>query len=149
MTFFGKPRWQQAEAHGHDAHAQNDHGHDDHGHGAHALDPHESPNTMMIPLYVLSAGALLAGLLFKNDFIGHEAHEFWRSSLFFGAENHILHEMHEIPEWVGMLPFMMMLGGFLLSAYMYLVSPQTPVRLAQRFQPLYQFLLNKWYFDEL
>ncbi len=69
MTFFGKARWAEADhadahghddhvsadAHGHDDHAQDDHGHDDHGH--HALDPHESPNTMMIPLYVLSLGA--------------------------------------------------------------------------------------------
>jgi NADH-quinone oxidoreductase subunit L len=159
MTFFGKPRWEQAhgaqalaDAHAHNQPALEDAGHDDHAHdhhGAHVLDPHESPNTMMIPLYVLSAGALLAGLLFKNDFIGHESGEFWRSALFFGPENHILHEMHEIPGWVGLLPFLMMLGGFLLSAYMYLVSPQTPVRLAERFQPLYQFLLNKWYFDEL
>ena len=153
MTFFGAPRWEQADAHGHDAHAaahgHDDHAHDDHGHGAHALDPHESPNTMMIPLYVLAAGALLAGLLFKNAFIGHESGEFWRSSLFFGPDNHILHEMHEIPGWVGLLPFLMMVGGALLSYYMYIVSPGTPVRLAERFQPLYQFLLNKWYFDEL
>jgi NADH-quinone oxidoreductase subunit L len=149
LTFFGKPRWAQAGGHdAHDDHAHgDDHAHDAHGH--HALDPHESPNTMMIPLYVLSIGALFAGLVFKDAFIGHEAGEFWRSSLFFGAENHILHEMHEIPEWVGRLPFLMMIGGFAVSAYFYLLSPQTPVRLAARFNTLYQFLLNKWYFDEL
>jgi NADH-quinone oxidoreductase subunit L len=161
MTFFGKPRWEQADGHdahhavavahddhGHDDHAHgDDHGHDDHGH--HALDPHESPNTMLIPLYVLSIGAIFAGLAFKDAFIGHDAAEFWRGSLFYGPNNHILHEMHEIPEWVGTLPFLMMLGGFILAAYMYIFSPETPVRLAERFNPLYKFLLNKWYFDEL
>jgi NADH-quinone oxidoreductase subunit L len=163
MTFFGQPRWAEAghgshaaahddhahgaAAHGHDDHAADGHGADDHGH--HALDPHESPNTMMIPLYVLSVGALLAGLAFKGAFIGHDAGEFWRTSLFFGPENHILHEMHEIPEWVGFLPFAMMAGGAALAYYFYILSPGTPVALAQRFQPLYQFLLNKWYFDEL
>ena len=43
----------------------------------------------------------------------------------------------------------MMLGGFLVSYYFYMVSPETPVRLAARFNGLYKFLLNKWYFDEL
>jgi NADH-quinone oxidoreductase subunit L len=151
MTFFGKPRWAEAGhgAHGHDDHAQDDHAHDDHGHGHHALDPHESPLVMMIPLYVLSIGAIFAGLAFKGAFIGHDAAEFWRTSLFYGEHNHILHAMHEIPEWVGLVPFAMMLGGFLLAAYMYILSPGTPAALANRFQPLYQFLLNKWYFDEL
>uniref|UniRef100_UPI0025E66192 NADH-quinone oxidoreductase subunit L n=1 Tax=uncultured Rhodoblastus sp. TaxID=543037 RepID=UPI0025E66192 len=156
MTFFGKPRWEQAGGHdanhavaiAHDDHAKgDDHAHDEHGH--HALDPHESPNTMMIPLYVLSVGAIFAGLAFKGAFIGHDADEFWRGSLFVGPENHILHEMHEIPGWVGTLPFLMMLGGLGLAAYMYIFSPETPVRLAERFNPLYKFLLNKWYIDEL
>ena len=158
MTFFGKPRWEQADPHDahaiadahHDAPSEEDAGHDDHDeHGHHALDPQESPNTMMIPLYVLSIGAIFAGLAFKGFFIGHDAAEFWRTSLFFGADNHIMHEMHEIPEWVGLLPFVMMLGGFALSAYMYIFAPEVPVRLAARFNPLYKFLLNKWYFDEL
>ena len=104
---------------------------------------------MLIPLYVLSIGALFAGLAFKNFFIGHDSGEFWRTSLFFGADNHILHEMHEVPEWVGMSTFFMMSGGFLVAYYMYQVAPETPARLAARFNPLYKFLLNKWYFDEL
>jgi NADH-quinone oxidoreductase subunit L len=158
MTFYGKPRWEQAghgdahSAHGHDDHAHGDghaQGHDDHGHGHHALDPHESPNTMMIPLYVLSAGALFAGLAFKDVFIGHGMGEFWRTSLYFGATNHIMHEMHEVPEWVGATAFVLMLAGWGLAAYMYLFAPETPAALAARFNPLYKFLLNKWYFDEL
>ncbi|MDR3474313.1 MAG: NADH-quinone oxidoreductase subunit L, partial [Devosia sp.] len=173
MTFFGKPRWEEVdhsnaaamaavhshdhespaeekatdEAHGHGDHGQADHGHDDHGHQA--LDPHESPNTMMIPLYVLSIGALFAGLVFKGAFIGHEMGEFWRGSLFFGPDNHIMHEMHEIPAFAGLLPSLLMALGFVVSFYFYIVSPQTPVRLAERLPGLYRFLLNKWYFDEL
>jgi NADH-quinone oxidoreductase subunit L len=154
MTFFGKPRWTQAghDSHAAAAHGQDDHGHEDHaadGHGAHALDPHESPNTMMIPLYVLSVGAIFSGLAFKGAFIGHDAGEFWRTSLFYGPDNHILHEMHDIPGWVEPLPTLMMLGGLALAYFFYVVSPATPVALAARFQPLYRFLLNKWYFDEL
>ena len=104
---------------------------------------------MLIPLYVLSAGAIFAGLAFKDFFIGHDAGEFWRGSLFFGPDNHIMHTMHEVPEGVGFATFLMMLGGLIVAVYMYLVAPETPARLAARFNPLYKFLLNKWYFDEL
>jgi NADH-quinone oxidoreductase subunit L len=163
MTFFGPRRWEQADmhdahavaevhAHDHDSPAEEDSAHEDDshaGHGHHTLDPHESPLSMMIPLYVLSIGALFAGWLFKDAFIGHEAGEFWRTSLFTGEHNHILHEIHEIPHWVGLVPFVMMVGGFLLSLYMYVLRPKVPHQVATRFQPLYQFLLNKWYFDEL
>ncbi|MCI4678444.1 NADH-quinone oxidoreductase subunit L [Rhodoblastus acidophilus] len=155
MTFFGKPRWAEAvhgDAHGHDDHAHADQGHDDHGHddhGHHALDPHESPNTMLIPLYVLSFGAIFAGMIFKGAFIGEDMTGFWRGSLFFGPHNHIMHAMEEIPKLAGLLPSLLMVLGFVIAYYFYIVSPETPVRLAERFQPLYQFLLNKWYFDEL
>ena len=43
----------------------------------------------------------------------------------------------------------MMVGGLLVAIYMYLVDRTAPKRLADLFPPLYQFLLNKWYFDEL
>jgi len=162
MTFFGERRWseqykllhpapQDAHAHGQSAHAHGDDGHgahDDH-HGHHIGEPHESPATMMVPLFVLSAGALAAGYAFKDHFIGHEAGEFWRTSLFTGANNHILHEMHEIPAWVGYAPFAMMLGGFVVALAMYVIAPKLPAALAEKFPRLYLFLLNKWYFDEL
>ncbi|WP_298352785.1 NADH-quinone oxidoreductase subunit L [Rhodoblastus sp.] len=162
MTFFGKARWEEVDhssaaamaavhAHDHESPAEEvaaDEAHGD-GHGHHALDPHESPNTMMIPLYVLSLGALFAGLIFKGAFIGEGLTEFWRGSLYFGADNHIMHEMEEIPRLAGLLPTLMMVFGFVVSFWFYIVSPRTPVRLAERFPGLYQFLLNKWYFDEL
>ena len=42
-----------------------------------------------------------------------------------------------------------MAAGFALSWLMYIRDPSIPVRLAEQHQPLYQFLLNKWYFDEI
>jgi NADH-quinone oxidoreductase subunit L len=60
-----------------------------------------------------------------------------------------MHEVHEVPEWVGRTAMFLMFGGWGLAAYMYLYAPETPAALAARFQPLYKFLLNKWYFDEL
>ncbi|MCW2316394.1 NADH-quinone oxidoreductase subunit L [Rhodoblastus acidophilus] len=155
MTFFGERRWSEQYKLLHPA-PQAAHGHDDDGHGAHddphghhIGEPHESPATMMVPLFVLSAGALAAGYAFKDQFIGHEAGEFWRTSLFTGANNHILHEMHEIPAWVGYAPFAMMVGGFVVALAMYVIAPKVPAALAEKFPRLYLFLLNKWYFDEL
>lgn len=145
LTFFGKPRWAEAgHGHGHD-----DHAHDDHGHGHHALNPHESPIVMMIPLYVLSIGALAAGWVFKDAFIGEGVHEFWRTALYFGPENHLLHEMEEIPHWAGLAPTVMMVIGFVVAVVFYVLSPAIPRLLAEKMPGTYQFLLNKWYFDEL
>jgi NADH-quinone oxidoreductase subunit L len=140
MTFFG-----QRKTHGHDAH----HGHhDDHGHG-HDHQPHESPVVMLIPLALLAFGAVAAGLVFHHHFIGHDYDAFWKGALFTGKDNHILHEMHDIPRLVPLIPFFMMLGGFVLAWYIYIVAPGTAQRIAAANPLLYKFLLNKWYFDEL
>jgi NADH-quinone oxidoreductase subunit L len=147
MTFEGKPRWGVDAAHGHETHADET-GHDGHGHH-HVHTPHESPLVMMIPLGVLSIGALAAGYAFKEVFIGHDYTHFWKAALFTGKDNHILHAMHEVPGWVVLSPFVAMVIGFLLAVYFYVLRPNAPVELAARHPLLYKFLLNKWYFDEL
>ncbi len=118
---------------------------------------HESPNVMLIPLYVLAAGALFAGILFYGSFLGHEAgghHEawyngFWKEALFAGSDNHILDEFHHVPALVKWSPFIVMSIGFILAYVMYIRSPDIPKELAKQHPALYKFLLNKWYFDEI
>ncbi len=110
---------------------------------------HESPWVMLAPLLLLSVGAVLAGMVFYVDFYGAGYDAFWKGALFTGAENHVLHEMHDVPKWVKVSPFVMMVLGFLVAYQFYIRSPETPKRLAERHSGLYQFLLNKWYFDEL
>jgi NADH-quinone oxidoreductase subunit L len=110
---------------------------------------HESPNVMLVPLYILGAGALLAGVLFEGYFFGAEYAEFWKGALFTGAGNEILHSHHDVPALVKWVPFIAMLAGFLLSYQFYIRKPETPKALAAQHPGLYQFLLNKWYFDEL
>ena len=134
-------------AHAHAAHAHDDRAHDGHGHHEHK--PHESPLVMLVPLAVLSVGALFAGLAFKGVFIGEGYDGFWKGALFTGKDNHILHEMHEVPKWVVWSPFVAMLIGFVLALYMYMLRPDVPGRIAAANPVLYRFLLNKWYFDEL
>ncbi|MBR1220013.1 NADH-quinone oxidoreductase subunit L [Bradyrhizobium sp. U87765 SZCCT0131] len=108
---------------------------------------HESPIVMLIPLAVLAAGSILAGFPFKELFAGHGVEEFFREAL--KMKPHILEEMHHIPALIGWLPFIMMVGGFLISYLFYISKPYLPVELANDHPLLYRFLLNKWYFDEL
>ncbi|MDB5596476.1 MAG: nqo [Hyphomicrobiales bacterium] len=165
MTFFGHraPAVDSHAAHGidelgaaapaHDPkHAAvrhpNDHSQTHHGHADHHA-PHESPLVMLVPLGVLAAGALLAGLVFSGHFIGHAYDEFWKGSLFTSANNHILHEMHDVPFIAEYGATIMMALGFLGALYVYILAPGTAQRIAERHGLLYRFLLNKWYFDEL
>lgn len=108
---------------------------------------HESPYTMLIPLAVLAAGSILAGFPFKELFAGHGIEEFFRESLKMNPK--IIEEMHHIPAAIAFLPTVMMVIGFLVSWLFYIRKPYLPVELANQHQGLYQFLLNKWYFDEL
>ena len=111
---------------------------------------HESPNVMLIPLYVLAAGAVLAGIVFYEPFIGHHSsEEFWREAIFFAPDNNIIDEFHQVPKWVKWSPTVMMILGFLLAFEFYIRNPSRPRLLAQQHDLLYRFLLNKWYFDEL
>jgi NADH-quinone oxidoreductase subunit L len=110
---------------------------------------HESPWVMLVPLLLLAAGAVAAGYAFKAYFIGDGYGDFWRASLVEGPNNHIRHAMHEIPGWVGWAPFWAMIAGFALSYLYYILVPSLPAITARIFEPVYLFLLNKWYFDEL
>ena len=107
---------------------------------------HESPLVILIPLGVLAIGSLGAGFAFKEFFAGHEVEHFFRESL---KQGHIIEEMHHVPFIVAWLPTVMLAIGWGIAAYMYLLHPEIAPRLARQHQALYQFLLNKWYFDEL
>jgi len=128
----------------HSAHAPDDHGHEARDHV-----PHESPWIMLIPLIVLSIGALFAGLIFAGPFIGHDFQHFWKGSLYQSPDNHILHELHDVGLVVEYLPLLMMASGAFVAWYMYIRAPGTANALARANPLLYSFLLNKWYFDEL
>lgn len=178
LTFYGKPR---GDKHTHE----------------HA---HESPMVMLIPLGVLSLGAVFAGAIWYNSFFGHtdsvakffgvpyaeagehsaegdghgeeashgeaadaghgegdksgEHHYVFagqpgEGAIYVGADNDILTAAHEVPKWVKVSPFIAMLLGLGTAYWFYIVNPKLPKRLAESQRPLYLFLLNKWYFDEI
>ncbi|MGH6854008.1 MAG: NADH-quinone oxidoreductase subunit L [Aestuariivirga sp.] len=107
---------------------------------------HESPNVMLVPLYVLAAGALAAGFIFKDYFIGHDYEHFWHGSV---AMNAIVEDMHHVPAWVVWSPTIVMAAGLALAFLFYIRDTSLPAKLAAQHEPVYKFLLNKWYFDEL
>ena len=177
LTFFGKARWAgsehiqhavhghhespdeehsfESDAHGHDEvkHVLNGHDHD-HGHGPAAAGdgtagyhPHESPLAMLVPLIVLSLGAVFAGFLFHHDFVSAGSGEFWNGSLVF--DEHLIHAMHAVPTWVKWAPFTVMAIGLFIAWYAYLKNPRFPSQFVEQFGPLHKFVYNKWFFDEL
>ncbi|MFN3502672.1 MAG: NADH-quinone oxidoreductase subunit L [Allorhizobium sp.] len=127
LTFFGKPRASADVMH----------------------HVHESPQVMLIPFYLLGFGALFAGFIFHDYFFGHHYAEFWKGALFTLPTNTVLEEFHDVPKWVKWSPFIAMTLGFVTAWYMYIKNPSAPKKLAEQQWMLYQFLLNKWYFDEL
>ena len=157
MTFYGDPRG------------------DSHTHSS----AHESPKTMLIPLAVLSLGAIFSGMIWYKSFFGdhYSVNKFFgireaishshdisddagRSNdnlavdvpigaIYMAPNNHILDEAHHVPKWVKLSPFVAMIIGFLLSYIFYIWRTDMPRKLAQNQRYLYSFLLNKWYFDEI
>jgi NADH-quinone oxidoreductase subunit L len=160
LTFFGKPRWAASEhiqhaVHGdHHDHPADEHaGHDvahhvpdpEHGDGTAGYHPHESPLTMLIPLGLLSLGAIAAGQLFAPAFLDDAG--FWDGSVFYN-EN-LIHAMHAVPGLVKYAAFIVMVLGFGLAWYGYIRNTSFPGKLAEQLGPVYRFVFNKWYFDEL
>ena len=150
MTFWGSPR---GDHHAHE----------------HA---HESPRTMLVPLGVLALGAVFSGMVWYGAFFGkeetvrawfalpeaaahgaeaaaHDAPVPGQGGIYIHPDNTVLHDAHYVPKWVKVAPFFAMLAGLALAWQMYVRRPDLPARLAANQRPLYLFLLNKWYFDEI
>jgi NADH-quinone oxidoreductase subunit L len=185
MTFFGKAR---GDHHTHD----------------HA---HESPMVMLVPLGVLSLGAIFGGMVWYNSFFGdhdkveqffgmttvevhategedHAAatgdhseaaaegdhavateaatdgeadhgdmaantYTLGQGAIYMADDNHVIDDAHHAPVWVKMSPFIAMMIGLVTAYIFYVRRPDLPGKLAKNQSHLYQFLLNKWYFDEL
>ena len=72
-----------------------------------------------------------------------------QGAIFMHPDNHVMDEAHHAPTWVKVSPFIAMLIGFLTAFWFYILDPSMPRKLAEGQRPLYLFLLNKWYFDEI
>ncbi len=111
---------------------------------------HESGKWMMWPLYALAAGAIASGFIFKDYFIGHHYEDFWGHALFLKDTAHnVIDAAHHVPGWVGAAPFLVMVTGFLIAVYAYILRPDIPARFTGTFTHLYALFYNKWYVDEI
>lgn len=109
---------------------------------------HEAPKIMWMPLLILVAGALLAGVLGYPYFVGEERFEFWGNSLVTG-EHDIISHAHHVAEWAAYLPTLVGIAGIALGIFLYSKGKNIPAKIASALQPLYKLSLNKFYFDEL
>ncbi|MGQ3074055.1 MAG: NADH-quinone oxidoreductase subunit L [Ferrovibrionaceae bacterium] len=110
---------------------------------------HESPPVMLVPLYILSLGALFAGYVFHDMMIGEHWQTFWGKSIFVAETHKAMEAAHHIPGWAKALPLVAGVVGIWTAWMMYIRHTGVPAALRRANEGLYQFLLNKWYFDEL
>ena len=107
---------------------------------------HESPLVMLIPLVILAIGAIFAGYLFKDLFIGHGGENyFWSNSIKFLEPLSTEHP----PTWFLLLTPCLVLLSIPIAYYLFVKNKDIPNQIANINKPLYNFLINKWYFDEL
>ncbi len=142
LTFFGKPRWIESEHIQHSVHKTPEQAGKDTTGGYH---PHESPYSMLIPLGVLSIGAIFAGWVFSHAFL--ESESFWGGSIFYNEA--LLHAMHGVPLAVKLAATIVMLIGFATAYWAYIKDTSIPAKFVAQFRLVHQFVYNKWYFDEL
>ena len=106
---------------------------------------HESPLVMLVPLFILSIGAVFAGFLFKGLFIGHGDNLFWAESIKFLEPLSTEHP----PLWFLLLTPCLVLVSIPIAYYLFVKNKELPNSIVSMNKPLYNFLVNKWYFDEL
>ena len=106
---------------------------------------HESPAVMLVPLLFLALGAIFAGYAFKDYFIGSQFIQFWNNSIFFLKE----FVLHHPPLWFLLLTPILVLLAIPLSYYFFVKDKKSLDGFIEINKPLYNFLVNKWYFDEL
>ena len=109
---------------------------------------HESPLVMRAPLFVLAVGAVLAGFVGYEAFVGHDMEAFWGDSLHHNAFAAI-EAAHHAPFLAKILPVIVALAGIGLAYAFYISRPDLPDLVATMFRPLYNLSFRKWYADEL
>ncbi len=106
---------------------------------------HESGLTITIPLLLLVVGSIFSGFLFKEFLIGHDYNNFWKDSIL------ILEKFDHsgIPLWLIVITPLFVTILIPVSFYLYIKKINVLDGIVLKYKSLYNFLLNKWYFDEL
>jgi NADH-quinone oxidoreductase subunit L len=83
--------------------------------------------------------------VFSPAFINGES--FWNGAVFYNEG--LIHAMHGVPLWVKLSATVAMVVGFLIAVQGYIRDTSLPAKVAEQLGPVYRFVFNKWYFDEL
>lgn len=105
---------------------------------------HESGLVMIIPLVVLAIGAIFSGYVFHEIFIGENT-KFWGKAIFFLKQTAHGHP----PLWLLILIPTLVISAIPLSFILFLKRKDIVENFINSQKPLYNFLVKKWYFDEL
>ena len=105
---------------------------------------HESPLVMIIPLIILAIGAILSGYYFKELFIGNNT-VFWKNSILFLNFT----KLENIPIWLILITPIVITISIPISYYLFIKDKEILDGVKKSNLPLYNFLLNKWYIDEI
>jgi NADH-quinone oxidoreductase subunit L len=109
---------------------------------------HESPPSMLIPLFILAAGSLFSGYMFYDLFVGGST-TFWGTAIFVLPQDEVIKAAHHVEGWVEWCPTFAALIGIGIAYIFYTYAEKWPEQLAHYFRKSYNFLYHKWYFDEL
>lgn len=104
---------------------------------------------MLAPILLLSLGAIAAGYVFVEKFVGEGRDAFWRGAIYNAPTNKVLEHAHHAPAWVLWAPLVVSAIGFAVAWYVYIAREGMGARIAARRGPVWSFLYNKWFFDEL
>jgi len=105
---------------------------------------HESGPVMLIPLLLLAIGAIFSGYLFHEIFIGENT-QFWGKAIFFLKQTAHGHP----PLWLMILIPTLVISAIPLSFILFLKRKDIVESFVNNNKPFYNFLVKKWYFDEL
>ena len=105
---------------------------------------HESGLVMLIPLFLLAIGAIFSGYVFHGIFIGENT-QFWGKAIFFLKQTAHGHP----PLWLLILIPTLVISAIPLSFILFLKRKDIVEGFINNNRPFYNFLVKKWYFDEL
>tara|TARA_B100000029_G_scaffold515318_1_gene621718 strand:+ start:796 stop:2703 length:1908 start_codon:yes stop_codon:yes gene_type:complete len=105
---------------------------------------HESPLIMLAPSCLLALGSIIMGVSFKEMFIGSET-QFWDNSILFLKTIQYNHP----PLWLLAMTPLLVIVAIPISYYLFITNSKILTNFILKNNFIYNFLLNKWYFDDL
>ena len=108
---------------------------------------HESPLYILIPLFILSVGAVISGWIGYVMVDTH--HDFWNGAILILDNHKALINAHHVPFLVKISPIIVALLGIFLAWLFYIKNHSLSFFFSKNFSFLYRLSKNKFWFDEM